>query len=74
MKYLVLAKPNAKKELVEKVGETTLRVSVKAHPQKGKANDAILKVLMKYFNVSRSEILFLSGKSSKYKYFVLLND
>lgn len=71
MKLLVIAKPNAKEEKVEKVDATTLRVSVKALPKAGRANEAISQLLAKHFNIPLSQVHLLSGFSSKYKYFVI---
>jgi len=69
MKIFVKAKPRAGKEFVEKVDEKNFIVGVKEAPVQGKANKAILKALAKYFKVSPSQVLFISGVSSKHKIF-----
>ncbi len=42
-------------------------VFVKELPEKGKANDAIAKLLAEYFNTSSSQVRLVSGASSKRK-------
>ena len=67
MKIFVKAKPGAKEEKVEKVSESTFIVSVTARPEKGRANEAMAKVLAEYFAVSKSQIIILSGFGSRQK-------
>jgi len=69
MKIFVKAKPNSHKEFVEKISETNLIVAVKEPPIKGRANIAIQKALAEYFKVSLSQIILVSGFSSKNKIF-----
>ncbi len=47
----------------------TYKVSVKAVPVDGKANEAIIKALAEYFDVSKSNITLISGQTSKQKIF-----
>lgn len=69
MKISVKVKPNAKQEKIEKVGEKDFFVWVKEKPQKGKANQAVIRVLAEYFNVPKSEVILLKGQTSKEKVF-----
>jgi hypothetical protein len=69
MKIFVKAKPNSKKEFVEKISETNLIVAVKEPPVKGRASFAIQKALAEYFKVSASQVVLVSGFSSKNKIF-----
>ncbi len=81
MKIIVKAKPNAKKEAVERLNQPTLgfpgnapepdmyAVSVKEPPVDGRANEAIVRVLAKHFGVSRSEVVLVSGHMAKRKVF-----
>lgn len=81
MRIVVRAKPNAKIEMMERVGQPTLnfdegrpemveyKISVKAPPVDGRANDAIIKVLAKYFDVAPSVIRLVSGAMAKRKIF-----
>lgn len=69
MKIFVKAKPNAKEEKVEKIGETDFVVSVKEPPVQGRANAAITRVLADYFGVPRFQVSLSSGFSSRQKVF-----
>jgi len=69
MKIFVKAKPNSKKEFVEKISETNLIVAVKEPPVKGRVNAAIQKALAEYFKVSASQVVLVAGFSSKNKIF-----
>jgi uncharacterized protein (TIGR00251 family) len=69
MRIFVKAKPNAKKESIEKIDQTHFTVSVKEPPTKGQANAAIAKVIAKYFGVASSSVFLVSGFSSKQKVF-----
>jgi uncharacterized protein YggU (UPF0235/DUF167 family) len=81
MRIIVRAKPSAKKEMVERVGQPTFgfgdtkaemveyKVAVKEPPVDGKANEAIVKALAKYFDVAPSLIRLVSGASAKRKVF-----
>ncbi len=72
MKIFVKAKPNTKQEKVEKIDETHFIVSVREPPRQGRANEAIIKVLAEYFNVSCSQIRLVRGFTSKEKVFEIL--
>lgn len=67
MKITIHAKPNSKIEKVEKIGGDSFVVSVKEPPIKGMANEAIIKAVAKYFNVSASSVKIVSGRTSKLK-------
>ncbi len=67
MKIFVLAKPLAKKEKVEKIDETNFKVWVKEPPRQGKADEAIRKVLAKYFKIPTGNIILVSGFRQKNK-------
>ncbi len=72
MKIFVKAKAGAKKEQVEQIDATHYVVQVKAPPVEGKANDAIRKALADYLDVAPSQIMMISGKTSKQKIFEVL--
>lgn len=84
MKLLVKVKPNAKKELVEKVGEPALntrgtkvlydfyRVWVKEPAVDGKANEAVAKALADYLKLPQELVKIRSGQASKQKIFEIL--
>lgn len=81
MKIIVKAKTKAKEEKVERVTQPSLalnnekteltvyKVSVKEAPVGGQANEAIMKALAKYFDVTKSNIELISGQTSKQKVF-----
>lgn len=73
MKYLrikVIPKSN-KNEIVETFtdadGEETIKIRIKAAPEKGKANAELIKFLSKQFGVPRAAIFIISGKSERLK-------
>lgn len=80
MRIFVKAKPGAKEEKVEiekpqqslwQIDEKDLhlKVSVKERPIEGRANEAIKKALVKYLNISNSQLTLISGATSKNKVF-----
>lgn len=44
-------------------------VSVKEPPVEGRANDAVVRVLAEYFKVSRTDVVLVSGSTSRTKVF-----
>ncbi len=48
-------------------GEQRLAVKVTAAPDKGKANDAIVKLLAKCFGLPKSSLSIMSGEASRLK-------
>jgi len=72
MKIAVKVKPGSKREQVEQLDETNFTVRVKAKPIDGKANDAVIKVLADYFDVSKSDVILLKGQTSKQKIFEII--
>ena len=67
MRITIKTKPNSKKEMIEKIGERNFLIAVKEHPFDGKANNAIVKSIAKYFNVSSAKVRIISGHKSKQK-------
>jgi len=79
MKILIQAKPNSKKEFIKRIDQPSFEfnenrksmkgfmVAVKEPPIKGKANQAIVKILAEYFQTSKQNIKIISGFSSKNK-------
>lgn len=67
MKIFVKAKPNSKREKIEKISETNFTVLVCQPPIKGRANQAIIKALAAYFNVSASRLRITAGTTSRNK-------
>ena len=71
IKIFVTAKPSAKENRVEKIDETHFKVWVKAPPDEGRANQAVLKTLAGFLDVPKSSLELLSGHKSKQKIFTL---
>ncbi len=71
MRIFTTVKIRAKEESVEKVAQG-YKISVKALPVDGKANEAIRKLLSKHFKVPPSSIRLVSGQASKHKVFDIL--
>lgn len=65
----VKAKPQAKEDRIEKIGENEFAIWVKAKAIKGKANQAVIEVLSKYFGIAQSKIVLLKGGRSRSKIF-----
>lgn len=69
MRISVKAKPKSKREYIKKIGEASFEVAVKEVPEKGKANQAIIKALAEFLNIPASSINLISGQASKQKVF-----
>ncbi|MFQ5732352.1 MAG: DUF167 domain-containing protein [Planctomycetaceae bacterium] len=63
----VQAQPKAKKNAISGVHDGRLKVTVTQAPERGKANDAILKLLAKSLGLKRSQLALVSGKASRTK-------
>lgn len=69
MRILVSAKPNSKKEGVEKVDDSHFVVRVNAPAKEGKANKRVEELLAKHLGVSKSSVFLIQGHTSKEKVF-----
>ncbi len=67
MKLFITAKPNSKENRVEMIDKTHYRVRVKAPPDEGRANKAILLVLAEHLDCPKSRLTILRGHKSKTK-------
>jgi len=83
MRVIVKVKPSSKTQSVERQKQATLdlglekemdiyKVSVKEPPVGGKANNAVVKALAEYFEVSQSLVTLVRGGSVKNKIFEIL--
>ena len=66
MKISVTVKLKSKQEKIEKI-DNIYMVYVKAPPIENKANEAIVKLLAKHFNVSKSQVNIIRGLTSRHK-------
>lgn len=67
MKIIVKAKPNSRENRVQKIDESNFVVFIKEAPREGRANEAIIKLLAKYFNTSPLLVEILSGRNARTK-------
>jgi uncharacterized protein YggU (UPF0235/DUF167 family) len=81
MKIIVKVKPFSKEEKVEKIPQEgfsftetmdSYKVWTKEIPEDGKANEAVIKLLAEYFDVSKSEVILLKGSTSGQKIIEIL--
>jgi hypothetical protein len=70
MKFWVNVKAGARKEEVSQQGEE-YKISVLEPPEKGRANDAVLKVLAKYLGVGLFRLRLVSGATARRKLIAL---
>lgn len=59
---------NAKKDaIIGKYGENKLKISIKASPIEGKANDRLLDFLARHFGIAKTYINIIKGRRSRDK-------
>ncbi|MFK8110873.1 MAG: DUF167 domain-containing protein [Rubripirellula sp.] len=71
MRIAVHASPNAKRNHVGGCHDGALRVAVTAPADKGKANQAIEKMLVKALGLKSSQIELVRGQTSRLKVFAV---
>lgn len=69
MKITIHARANASKNSVERVGELEYKVWTVKTPEKGEANEAIIKLLSQHLDIPKTSVTLLSGKKSRIKTF-----
>lgn len=68
IKVLPKSPKNKVVEILEDAdGEKTIKIRIKAVPEKGKANAELIKFLSKELNVPRDKISIISGKTEQLK-------
>ena len=67
MRLRIRVKPGAHADSVSKEPDGSLRVSVRARAQEGKANEAVVKAVAKFLRVPKSRVSIVSGLSSRTK-------
>lgn len=67
----VRAQPGAKKNAILGVQAGSLKVSVTAPPEDGRANDALVEVLKEFLSVKRSQVELMSGRTNRNKVFLI---
>ena len=58
---------SAKTEISEILSDGTIKIRIKAAPEKGKANAELIKFLASELNIHKSKISILSGKTETLK-------
>lgn len=58
---------SAKTEFVERMDDETLKIRIKAAPERGKANLELIKFLAKSVSTSKEDIKIISGHTSTRK-------
>jgi uncharacterized protein YggU (UPF0235/DUF167 family) len=69
----VKAKPNSKKDEINKIDEKNYEINVRAKPEDNKANISIVKLLSKYLNVSQKKIR-IKNPTSRNKIVEIIED
>ena len=67
----VRAQPGARKNEIAGWHDGRLKVRVTQIPERGKANQALVKVLVKALAISRSQIELVAGETSREKVFLI---
>ncbi len=68
----VFVKPRSKKKSVEWIDADTIKMHIRAVPEKGKANEAVIHLLSTVLEIKKSSILLLRGFSTSMKQFKIL--
>jgi hypothetical protein len=67
MKIIVHVKPRSSQAKVEQIGDSEYKVWVRAVPEKGKANLEMLQLVADFFQVKKSAVRLVIGKTAKEK-------
>lgn len=60
--------------MADESGEETIKIRIKAVPEKGKANAELIKFLSKELNIAKDKISIISGKSDQLKLIKISQD
>lgn len=67
MKIQIRVKPNSKEQKILDLEDGSLLVQLKSSPVKGKANQELIKLLAKKYQITQSQIKIKHGLASKKK-------
>lgn len=59
--------PNAKKEEIIKESEAEFKIKVRAVPEEGRANKAVIALLAGHFHVRKKDVIIVKGEKSREK-------
>lgn len=65
--YKVTVKPGSSQEKIIEIAKNELTIYLRAKPHDGEANDALVKLLSKHFNVPKTTIEISHGSHSRQK-------
>lgn len=71
MQKSIKVKPNSQQQKIIEEADGSLTISLKSPPVEGKANEELIKLLAKRFNVPKSKITIKLGLSSRQKLVVI---
>ena len=71
MQKIVKVKPNSQQQKIEELADGSLNVHLKSPPVDGKANEELIKLLAKKFDVPKSAITIKSGVTSRNKLIII---
>ncbi|OBQ35442.1 MAG: hypothetical protein AN487_15600 [Anabaena sp. CRKS33] len=71
MQKIVKVKPNSQQQKIEELADGSLIVHLKSPPIDGKANEELIKLLAKKFDVPKSSITIKSGVTSRKKLIII---
>lgn len=67
MRIYIKVSPRSSKNEIVKVSDGEYKVKLTAAPVDGQANEALIKLLAKFFGVSKNAINIVGGKTAKIK-------
>lgn len=66
-RYTILVKPGSSQEKIVESAQGELVVYLRAKPHDGEANDALIKLLAKHFDVPKTTIKIIRGDKNRNK-------
>ena len=67
MRIYVKVSPRSSKNEITRISEGEFKVKLTAPPLDNKANDMLIRVLAEHFNVPKSSLTIIGGKTAKTK-------
>lgn len=74
MRIYVKVIPRAAKNEIAKISEGEYKVKVTAAPVGGKANEMLIEVLADYFDIPKSSLEIIGGKTARIKIVEIYNN
>lgn len=71
MKITVKVKPNSRENSVKEISNGYYEVWVSVPPEKGKANERVIKLLAEHLGIAKSRIFIEKGQTAKEKVIVI---